>query len=41
MYLMLYVLFYFTIQNRVLEENVKLNAYWKNQNTPIVFNDQK
>jgi len=25
----------------VLEELVKLNGYWRNQNTPIVFNDQK
>jgi len=35
--------FYFYLQRFFffLEEMVKLNSYWRNQNTPIVFNDQR
>lgn len=31
------ILFY----NYIIEELVKLNGYWRNQNIPVVFNDQR
>lgn len=33
--------FYFYLKRFFLEEMVKLNSYWRNQNTPIVLNDQR
>lgn len=37
----MYIFYCCYFYNNNLEELVKLNSYWRNQNTPMVFNEQR